>query len=118
MTEPYIGTNNMLTQGFVQPEPPMITVNMNQYQSFDERVFPNPVTDNLFIQLNLPASADITIEVVDVLGKKQSVEIIKHEMVGKSSYQLNMEKFDAGIYFVHVISSDSQLNKTFKINKN
>jgi Secretion system C-terminal sorting domain len=117
MIETYTATN-IVTQGFAQPEPPLITVNVNQYTFADGKVFPNPVTDNLFIQLNLPNYDDVSIELIDMLGKIQLINILKQETIGKSIYQLNMENVDAGIYFVRIISPKNQLNKTVKVNKN
>ncbi len=117
MIETYTATN-ILTQGFAQPEPPLITVNVNQFSFADGKVFPNPVTDNLFVQLNLPNYDDVSIELIDMLGKTQLVNIIKQETIGKSIYQLNMQNIDAGIYFVRIVSVKNQLNKTVKVNKN
>ena len=106
----------ILTQGFVQPEPPIVTFT-NNYQNIDGVAYPNPVSSVLYLVLNNIINSELNIEVFDMLGNKQIVEIKNEDFLSKSQYQLHFEKFDSGIYFVRIVSQDNKLNKTFKVNK-
>ena len=112
----YNGAQNILTQGFVQPETPVITLT-NNIALQEGNAFPNPVITKLTIELNLIDYTDITIEVYDILGKSQVLDIAKGFSNNQESYQLNFEKINPGIYFIRISSARSQFNKMFKVNK-
>ena len=112
-----IGTQTLLTQGFVQPEPPVVTSSNNYNTTFEGVAYPNPVTNNLYVDLNCDSNNDITIEVFDILGNLQIIDIVKTTFLGKSHFEFNCKNLDSGVYFVRINSQKNQLNKTFKINK-
>ncbi len=107
---------NMFIQGFVQPEPVILT-SIPSLSGMGGSVYPNPVINNLVVQIYFADCSDLKIEVFDVLGKKQLFKREENQFNGYVNYELNFQSFSAGIYFVRVVSERNQFNKTFKINK-
>ena len=99
-------TNNLLTQGFLQPT----TTIVGTEAPFEESrfsAFPNPVSDWLILQTDIP---DIeTVQVHDVLGR----------LVLQSTFQQNIDvhQLNSGIYIVSLFSNQARLLHSFKINK-
>ena len=117
MVETYTNSSNILSEGFDQNDPLPLGVNAIDFKIIDGRAFPNPVVSALNIELNIVESSDVLIEVLDVLGKKQSVPLQVFSLNGKSYYELNLENINAGVYFVKITGSKNQFNQTFKITK-
>lgn len=97
---------NLLTQGFLQPN--VTTVGTEDL--FDESqlaVFPNPVSDWLNLQTDIP---DIeTVQVHDVLGR----------LVLQSQFQplLDVHTLNTGTFVVSLFDKQNQFLHSFKINK-
>jgi len=117
MVETYTGTSTVFSQGFDQPELPFFVSVVNYDQIEGGVVFPNPVSKKLFIRLNWSNISDVVIEVYDVLGKKQEVSVLQGQFAQNSSFELDFENVENGIYFIHVVASNKQMNEVFKINK-
>ncbi len=117
MSDSYTGAQNMMTNGFVQPEPSLSVSVGTVINSGNCVLYPNPVSGNLFVLLELQDYSDVTSEVFDVLGKKQLTEMISNNNKGKYTGELNFEKLSSGIYFVRIISAKNQFNRTFKVSK-
>ncbi len=115
MITTYSGTQNMLSQGFVQPDQLILTLSDNNTNTIEAKVFPNPVINRLFIEIN--TVDNYTIEVYDVLGKKQIIDVAMGQSGSKQNFELNFEAINSGIYFVRITSLHNQLNKIFKIYK-
>ena len=113
MADTYIGSQNIFTQGFVQPEAPITTKIKEIVNTGEANIFPNPVSDKLNVQLGLIEVSDIKIEVYDLLGKVQILSISDDN----KNYELNFEPLNSGIYFMKISSVKSKFNKIFKINK-
>lgn len=98
--------SNLLTQGFLQPN---VTV-VGTEDLFDESrlaVFPNPVSDWLNLQTDIP---DIkTVQVHDVLGR----------LVLQSEFRslLDVHQLESGIFMVSLFDKQNQFLHSFKINK-
>ncbi len=116
MADTYAGSQNIFTQGFVQPEVPTATKIEQNVSGQESNVFPNPVIDKLNVQLGITDLSDVKIEVYDVLGKIQVISI-SNNSDNKKNYQLDFDQLNSGFYFIRIISVKSQFNKTFKVNK-
>lgn len=111
------GGSNLLTQGFHQTkltivalDDPAISGNLGNY---DIKVFPNPVQDQLFIEIEGDLEPVRTV-VTDMRGKmiwnRDALQIgMRHS--------LPMHQLADGMYFVRVFNSLGQPLKTFKITK-
>lgn len=100
-------TGNLLTQGFLQPQSTIVATE----DLFDESrlaVFPNPVSDCLNFQTDIP---DIkTVQVHDILGR----------LVLQSSFQplLDVQQLERGMYVISLFDKQNQFLHAFKISKN
>lgn len=98
--------NNLLTEGFLQPNLAIVGTE----DLFDESrlaVFPNPVSDWLNLQTDIP---DIkTVQVHDVLGR----------LVLQSGFQplLDVQQLERGTFVVSLYDKQNQFLHSFKINK-
>jgi len=110
-------TQSMLTQGFVQPEQPVITGLSPKAPGISASVYPNPVSGTLFIQLNTADPTSVKIEVYDVLGKLLLSQTGNDAKAGQNTYSLDLEKFIPGIYFVRIASSENKFSTSYKVNK-
>lgn len=96
----------------------MITVNVDACLGVDENadilssmnIFPNP-NDGLFtFNVNVPGTANLVLEVKDVLGKTILSES-KNNVTGNYNQQIDLRGADAGIYFVTLIIEGKQYVK-------
>lgn len=115
MADTYNNSQYIFTQGFVQPESPLTTTTEQINPIQNGNVFPNPVSDKLNVQFELINPSDIKIEVYDIMGKVQIINISYD--TNKKNIEINFEQVSPGIYFVKIISINNQYNKIFKINK-
>lgn len=107
-------SSNSLSQGFQQSNT-VITLVQNQIQdNFAGYVFPNPVKDLLNVRLESPSKNTYKLYLMDMLGRVQNESTVSGS--GNLSTEIDMQKLAAGMYFLHIYSSDKQI-KTFKIEK-
>lgn len=77
------------------------------------KLFPNPASDNVNVELNLKENANITLSIVDNSGKIVYAENASL-LEGKSIQSLNTSSLKAGYYNV-VISTENSVAKTIKL---
>ncbi len=97
---------DLLTQGFLQPT---ITI-VGTEAPFDESrfsAFPNPVSDWLNLQTDIPEIK--TVQVHDILGR----------LVFQSTIQpgIDVHQLNSGIYIISLFSKQNEFLHSFKINK-
>ncbi|MBI5219963.1 MAG: T9SS type A sorting domain-containing protein [Bacteroidia bacterium] len=114
--EPVIETDSagghILTQGFQQSRYDIVVVE-NIEENLNISLYPNPTSQLLNLDWEIPGNAAVLIELIDMQGKKL---IDKSYMENKSKKQLNLSNYPAADYFVR-ISSGNKLVKTFKVTK-
>jgi hypothetical protein len=76
-------------------------------------VYPNPTPDVLTIQIDGISSEKISIEIVDLQGKR-----LRNEEVTGSITQMDMSGLPSSTYFIHIVGQQQQKLKTFKVIKN
>ena len=77
-------------------------------------VFPNPVASNsAVVNYILNRSADVNIDVVNVVGEKVSTVSLGNQPAGKQEYRLNLESFSEGVYFIKL--SAGKTSQTTKL---
>jgi hypothetical protein len=105
----------VFTQGFQQP---CIKFSKeNPPPGNGVKVYPNPVTDILNIELFGEKARIFRIELVNISGT-----IVKSEkMVFNGQFwdiqQISVDNISNGLYFVRIVSDDGIINRTFKIDK-
>lgn len=109
----------VLTQGFHQPLASTTTTVIPQYTdgNFSVNVFPNPTLGSFSIEIVTEEETDLTIVVVDILGKLCGKVNQVNQFEGRSIYKCELNRFSSGIYFVKVSSKDDKYNKTIRVQK-
>lgn len=86
----------------------------NAALSIDMNMYPNPVIENAKLSYNLPNSADVKIEVYNMIGKKVKELTKTNQLLGKHEVDIDFESYANGVYFVK-LNADG-LSKTIRVN--
>jgi len=84
--------------------PMTCTVGINEYSQSGFSVYPNPATDNITIDLANFNNQNASIRIYDIAGKQ--VELLE---TTASKSVINIEYFNAGIYFVAVSVNSNKI---------
>jgi hypothetical protein len=107
------GSNGSVAQGVQQPYE-ILTVGINENEpKITLSVFPNPVADNLILQVNEVEYSTLTFQLCDAQGK----QISKGQVISKQT-QINTASLATATYFIHVVNQENKKVQTFKIIKN
>jgi len=105
----------VFTQGFQQPGIKLSKENPPPGNGV--KVYPNPVTDFVTIELFGNITREFRIEFFAISGTILRLE----NLVFKDQYwyiqQYSVEKFSKGLFFIRIFSEDGVMNRTFKIEK-
>lgn len=100
-------TNNLLSQGFLQPITDPTTGISNDFPKGDIIVYPNPFSSHLYFKTSIPDIANIS--VFDILGR----EVLTIEF----AYKVDLHQLGYGLYFIALFDKKQQQVRIFKINK-
>lgn len=96
-------------------DPTLVTVNCKlendeaTVSGWSASVFPNPVSSNAEISLNMPTEGIVNIKVVDAIGRAAFTVVDNHHFpAGTSTVNMNVSKLAPGIYFVIVTNGAAQ----------
>ncbi len=80
-------------------------------------VYPNPATDNVFVNMNLPESGRMNIELVDLFGRTVKSLYSGNVNGGISALNLELGNQAAGIYFLMINYNGNIISKPVNIIK-
>ena len=80
------------------------------------QLYPNPVTDNLILELHLQKRRDLQIIIVDTLGRVRA-SLSWDEVQGKVQKEIPLGDLESGIYFLKLQESTGKLLQTEKFHK-
>jgi opacity protein-like surface antigen len=107
------GNDGSLAQG-VQQAYEIIPVGINENEpKISLSVFPNPIADNLILQVNDFEHSTLNFQLCDMQGK----QISKGQIIAKQT-QINTTSLSSATYFINVVNQENQKVQTFKIIKN
>ncbi|MBI3512137.1 MAG: T9SS type A sorting domain-containing protein [Bacteroidetes bacterium] len=114
MTETFSTANNFVTQGFQQPED--FTTAIAVQNETGVTLFPNPASDHVTIEFGSDANGEYSVEVFNSLGEQMTAQ---HCIVanGISRFDIGMNNFANGIYFVKIKKAGTNSVSTFKVSK-
>jgi hypothetical protein len=105
----------VFTQGFQQPN--FRIYSEEQPPGTGVKVYPNPVTDYIMIELFGDLPRTYKIEIINIAG----TVVMSDRKVFSGTYWYkeprNIEDLISGIYFIRVMSEDRIINRIFKIEK-
>ena len=85
----------------------------DQKKGFSATVYPNPVSNNATISLNLDKSQNVAIAVYDILGNKVFTIAQKEYSAGNNEIKYDASSLPKGLYFVRI--SDGIKNSALKM---
>ncbi len=110
-TESYTAGGMLLTQGFHQPFV-MVTSDEHVYDLTDLRVFPNPLTDLLMVEIPLTYSSNFIVSILDNYGR-----ILETHELNSGIHALQLNRYPPATYLLHVMQAGSTINMQFRVVK-
>ena len=109
---------NNATKEIYQSSLAAITVGMNELsKNFSINLFPNPVQNDLIVNINAFKNADATIEIVNAIGQVVYTERIGGVPTGDNVYHVNTSNFESGIYFARINYGGELQTRKFTVAK-
>lgn len=105
---------NILTQGFQQPNDSLISglidITPEAYGSF--AVYPNPTIDQFWFGYQMPEAGRVTITMYDAIGQKISDIYYSNYESGKVVSNANVQNLAAGVYMVTLTFTSAKDGQT------
>ena len=77
-------------------------VGVDNYSGLDDMsVYPNPVTDNLFLKFSLQNESKIVVKMLDMAGKTVMVEAFEG-VIGENLHTMNVSDIKSGLYVLQI----------------
>lgn len=103
-TESLSTTGLLLTQGFLQGPDRNTGIEENLIEEKDIVVYPNPVTNRIYILCNDPETGPVSAEIKDLQGR-----IVLRSDNRSNPFYLNLEKLTPGFYTVSIQFENHQI---------
>jgi len=113
--EVFSSSEFVLTQGFQQPGIKLIKENPPPGNGV--KVYPNPVTDFVTVELFGTGTRTFLIDFFNISGtiiRSDKFEFIDQYWLCR---QFPVGNYSRGLFFIKIISTDGKINRTFKIEK-
>jgi hypothetical protein len=78
----------------------------------DLRIYPNPVSDNLSVDLDMLKSTQVNFSIVNILGQQIS-SVEKDLNIGNNKVVISTSALSAGVYFLNIATPEGNLQKKF-----
>jgi hypothetical protein len=79
-------------------------------------LYPNPVSDNLHVEFELPETREFIIKLSDITGRvlmtREARTILPGEII-----QFNLSEFSSALYMLHISTLDPKTHKVYRIQK-
>jgi subtilisin family serine protease len=75
-------------------------------------LFPNPTNNILNVAFELTNNSDVKMMVMSLTGQIVEMRDLKLEE-GTQQFRVDVNRFDGGIYFIHLITKDERISKKF-----
>lgn len=84
------------------------SVGMNDLMQNNFSVYPNPATDELFLQLNFKSSGNIHLEIFEISGKKLLDYSGSLNIPEANAHKADIRSLSGGLYFYRITDGDAQ----------
>ena len=75
-------------------------------------LFPNPTNNILNVAFELTNNSDVKMMVMSLTGQIVEMRDLKLEE-GTQQFKIDVNRFDSGVYFIHLITNDERISKKF-----
>ena len=103
-----------VTQGFHQPGYTITSIHEWPEEIGEIKVYPNPTSGRLTINLAFDRSRDIQIKLFDLHGRLNWTKDYRGEQISES---ISLSQLSSGSYFLNFSIDDNEFFQTFKIEK-
>ncbi|MCD6013881.1 MAG: Secretion system C-terminal sorting domain [Flavipsychrobacter sp.] len=107
----------ILTQGFQQPPFSTVSVKKIIHENTDIKVYPNPVTDVVYVAISPPGNGNFSVVVWDTHGRLLQVPAAVEYAKNQASITLDLSTYAPGIYLVSVLQNNGTYIKNIKLSK-
>jgi hypothetical protein len=76
-------------------------------------LYPNPVIDQVTIELNMVKAAKVSFQIVNMLGQQVGQTEIKNLTSGQTRTTLATSQLSAGVYFLNIVTDKGNLQQKF-----
>ena len=97
--------------------PPPTSVNEEGENVFGFEVYPNPISTQGYAHFHLDKSADVKIQITDMLGKEVYVLMNENLSVGFYNPRIPVEVLESGVYFCNMIADGKTEVKKMVVTK-
>jgi hypothetical protein len=108
-------SDKVLTQGFQQPGIRLNTADAPPGNGI--KVYPNPVTEIVKVELFGDAGRSYTILIMSITASVLHTEKVAFGDRFWNIREISMSRFAKGMYFIRIMSDDKIFDRTFKIEK-
>ena len=91
------------------PQNAPLATKQNVFVKNEIRTYPNPSINNCTIKFILQNNSDVALMLTDSLGKIVFSQNYNGLTAGENSIDINLEKFNSGIYFCQISSGDNKV---------
>jgi hypothetical protein len=116
MVQTFSQPNNILTQGFQQPEQLTTAIQENELAIGDVSIYPNPSNGQFIVGYNATSSGDYQIRIFDMTGRVVFSQSYSAG-VGQNSIHIDMGHYRQGIYLLEMSDINLNSNKNTSIHK-
>jgi hypothetical protein len=115
--ETFVAGNNILTQGFQQPEQQNITVIGNAEKPYGISVYPNPTQNVINLHFtNATLNGPVMLELVDMTGKVIYSETVR--VSAENGAKIDLGLYSGGLYILKITGLANGEVQLLKVQKN
>lgn len=85
---------------------PTSIISANDHSGSSLQIYPNPASENIYLNLTQSRDTELQVKIVDVTGK-----MVYSSAVSNGLMNLNISNFENGIYFLNVSGENTNINQ-------
>lgn len=113
LTETYVKSFAILTQGFQQPESQFIGITEKE-NDYEINIYPNPTKDKIFINVKNSSILRFNIKLIDLYGR---LYYNKDFETDELTEQIELKNYKTGTFFIRLFDSSGKALKSTTIIK-
>ena len=110
MVQTFSSINNMLTQGFQQPEDLTTGVNEQVAESGDISLYPNPSNGNFVLSYTNNDNSEVLIRIYNLAGQVV-LEKQASQSIGSNKVNFDISNFNQGMYILELTTTNANGEK-------
>ncbi|MEM1319116.1 MAG: T9SS type A sorting domain-containing protein [Bacteroidota bacterium] len=79
------------------------------------RLFPNPSSGQVYLELNIPGAEEVQLSLYDAVGRQLRVNV--NEAAHRQTYQLDLDHLPAGVYWLRILVDQRTVSKRIVLSR-